>query len=510
MDAAKRIVLNTSAQYIRTIIGGIITLYSARIILHQLGTDDFGIYSLVAGVVLMLSFITNALTSTTQRYVSFYQGKGDKEQLKRIFSNSMFLHLGIGIAVVLLLSFLYIFLFDIIDVPENRINAASLVYFSVIVTLFLSFMASPLRAILISHENIVYTSIVDVLDAVLKLLIALSLASVSFDKLVYYAIMLSLVQLFNFAAFGVYCFKKYEECIWPKISHIDKGYIKDLSGFAGWNIYSMCCQVGRTQGLNIVINRMMGTAVNAAYGLAMQVSSYANFMSGALMNSIRPQIVKAEGRGEREKMLMLSELSCKYGFFLMSLVAIPCIFEMPRLLELWLGDVPDYTVMFANMYLLAIVLDKLTEGLNITNQAIGKLKIFTLWVNSGKLITVPLCYVLLKVGIAPISMAICFVAIEFISALIRLPIIKKQAGLSYKSFFINVISKLFLPTLLCVITCFTITTALQVKYRILLTLIASTVVYGMSFFLLAMQKEERVRIIRTLIPNYGKNKDIVQ
>lgn len=509
MDAAKRIVLNTSAQYIRTILGGIITLYSARIILHQLGTDDFGIYSLVAGVVLMLSFITNALTSTTQRYVSLYQGKGDKKQLKRIFSNSMFLHLGIGIAVVLLLSFFYIFLFDIIDVPRNRINAASLVYFSVIVTLFLSFMASPLRAILISHENIVYTSIVDVLDAVLKLLIALSLASVSSDKLVYYAIMLSLVQLFNFAAFGVYSFKKYEECIWPKISHIDKGYIKGLSGFAGWNIYSMCCQVGRTQGLNIVINRLMGTTVNAAYGLAMQVSSYANFMSGALMNSIRPQIIKAEGRGERGKMLILSELSCKYGFFLMSLVAFPCIFEMPRLLELWLGDVPDYTVMFANMYLMAIVMDKLTEGLNITNQAIGKLKTFTLWVNSGKLITVPLCYVLLKVGVAPISMAICFVAIEFISALIRLPIIKKQAGLSYKSFFNNVINKIFLPTLLCVITCFTITTALQVKYRILLTIIASTVVYGMSFFFFAMQREERVRIIRTIIPNYGKNKDYI-
>lgn len=510
MDAAKRIVLNTSAQYIRTILGGIITLYSARIILHHLGTDDFGIYSIVAGVVLMLSFITNALTSTTQRYVSFYQGRGDIDLLKRIFSNSMFLHLGIGIAVSILLCLLYLFLFDIIEVPENRMNAASLVYFSVIITLFLSFMASPLRAVLISHENIVYTSIVDLLDSVLKLFIALSLAKVSCDKLVYYAITLSLVQLFNFAAFGIFCYKKYEECIWPRFSHIDKGYIKDLSGFAGWNVYSMCCQVGRTQGLNIVINRLMGTVANAAYGLAIQVSSYANFMSGALMNSIRPQIVKAEGKGEREKMLFLSELSCKYGFFLMSLVAIPCIFEMPKLLELWLGDVPDYTILFTNMYLLAIVLDKLTEGLNITNQAIGKLKTFTLWVNTGKLITVPLSYMLLKIGFAPISMAICFVVIEFISALVRLPILNKQANLSYKRFFINVICKIFLPTLLCVITCFTITTALQVKYRILLTLIASTVVYSISFFLLAMQREERVRIICTIFPNYGKNKDTVQ
>ena len=247
MDAAKRIVLNTSAQYIRTIIGGVITLYSARLILHHLGTDDYGIYSLVAGVVMMLSFITNALTSTTQRFISFFQGKKDKEQMKRVFSNSMYLHLGIGFSVVFVLGILYFFLFDIIEIPEVRIKAASRVYFSVILTLFLSFMTSPLRAILIAHENIVYIYIIDLLDSVLKLLIAISLYIVCFDKLVFYAIMLITVQLFNFIAFGVFCLKKYEECIWPQIDHLDSSYLKGLSGFAGWSIYSIGCHVGRTQ-----------------------------------------------------------------------------------------------------------------------------------------------------------------------------------------------------------------------------------------------------------------------
>lgn len=505
MDAAKRIVLNTSAQYIRTIIGGVITLYSARLILHHLGTDDYGIYSLVAGVVMMLSFITNALTSTTQRFISFFQGKKDKEQMKRVFSNSMYLHLGIGFSVVFVLGILYFFLFDIIEIPEVRIKAASRVYFSVILTLFLSFMTSPLRAILIAHENIVYISIIDLLDSVLKLLIAISLYIVCFDKLVFYAIMLITVQLFNFIAFGVFCLKKYEECIWPQIDHLDSSYLKGLSGFAGWSIYSIGCHVGRTQGLNIVVNRMMGTAVNAAYGLALQVSSYANFMSGALLNSIRPQIIKAEGGGERKKMIILSELSCKYGFFLMSLVAIPCIFEMPRLLSLWLGEVPEYTVMFTDMCLLGMVVDKLTDGLNITNQAIGKLKLFTIWVNTGKLVTVPLCLLLMMMGFAPLSMAICFVVIEFISAIIRLPIINKQTGMSYSSFVRNVLIKLFIPFLFCLSICILITTFFNGEYRFVLTFATSTIFYSISFFFFAMDSNEKSRILKTVISKNGQN-----
>lgn len=505
MDAAKRIIINTSAQYVRTIIGGIITLYSARIILHCLGTDDFGIYSLVAGVVMMLSFITNALSSTTQRYVSYYQGKNNKDQVTIVLSNSIFLHLGIGLSAVLILTLFFPFLFDVINIPDIRKEAASWVYFSVIATLFLSFMTSPFRALLISHENIVFISIIDLSDAILKLFIALSLSHVSFDKLIYYGIMLSLVQLFNLIALGLFCFKRFDECVVPRCSHISFTYIKGLSHFAGWSIYTIGCQVGRTQGIAIVINRLMGTAVNAAYGLAMQVSSYANFLASALHNSIRPQIIKAEGGGEREKMLKLSELACKYGFFLMSLVAIPCIFEMPKLLGIWLGDVPPYTVLFTDMYLLAMIVDKLTDGLNITNQAIGRLKTFTLWVNTGKLLTVPVCYLLLKIGFKPLSMAICFIAIEFICALIRLPIINRQTGLSYISFAKNVILRLLSPTVLCILTCYLITYLLNSNYRLVLTFIVSAIVYTFSFYFLSMESNERTRVLKTIFPSYAKD-----
>lgn len=503
MNATERIILNTSAQYVRTIIGGILTLYSARIILRSLGTDDFGIYSLVAGVVMMLSFITNALSSTTQRYVSYYQGKSDKEQVKIVFSNSIFLHIGIGVFLIILLGLLYPFLFHIITIPGGRETAASYVYFSVIATLFLSFITSPFRAILISHENIVYISIIDLLDIILKLLIALSLSYISSDKLIYYGIMLMTVQLFNIIAFGVYCYRSYEECVLPRLSHFNKGYIKGLSGFAGWSIYTIGCQVGRTQGLNIVVNRLIGTVANAAYGLALQVSAYANFLSDALLNSLKPQIIKSEGGGDRGKMLLLTELACKYSFFLMSLVAISCLFETPRLLELWLGEVPPYTVLFTRMYILAMILDMLTYSLNIANQAIGKLKVFTICVNTGKLLTVPLSYILLKMGFPLYTMAICYITIELLSALIRLPIIKKQAGLSYGSYINNVILKIIPPLFCCLLTC-TLITIWDIQYRMIVIFITSAVVYVVSFYLFAMDRDERMRILDAVLKRKDK------
>lgn len=503
MNASKRVFVNTIAQYVRAIIGGILTLYAARVILKSLGADDFGIYSLVAGVVMMLSFITNALSSTTQRFISYYQGRDDKSEVKVVFNNSLFLHLGIGLVVVLLLGAFYPFLFHVIEVSDERTIAASYVYISVVLTLLLSFITSPFRAVLISHENIVYISIIDLLDVVLKLIIALSLQYVSYDRLVYYGIALTGVQLFNLIAFSFFCFKKYDECTQPKVSDINRTYLKGLSNFAGWSIYTIGCQIGRTQGLAIVVNRTLGTIANAAYGIGIQISSYCNFVSDALLNSLRPQIIKAEGNGERNKMLNLSLLACKYGFFLMSLVCIPCIFEAEELLTLWLGDVPNYSVGFTRMYLVAMVVDMLTYGFNITNQAVGKLKTYTLLVNTWKLLTVPICLLLLKCGISFSMLLACYVLIELMCSIIRVPVIKSQTGLSYKSFIKSVVARVTVPLVIFLLLCFIICYFVDYNFRILLTFGLSCLIYTVLFYFLGMDKQERTKIMNIILKKRG-------
>lgn len=448
MNNSQRVIVNTIAQYVRTVVNILLSLYTVRIILDTLGVVDYGIYSLVAGVTAMLAFMTNALVTTTQRYMSYYQGKGDVQKMKEVFSNSEFLHLFIGAIIVMVLLFLTPLLFNgFLNVPQERIEASKLLYVIIVVVLFVTFCTAPFRALLISHENILYISIVDIVDGILKLAFVLLLAIINYDHLIVYGLILLLVQLFNLVALGLYAFAKYEECITPKLSLLNKTYFKELSSFSGWVIYGTGCAMARTQGIAIVVNKYLSTIANASYGLGLQISGAISTVSTALLNAMRPQIVKEEGAGNHKLAMELSFILCKFSFYLMAAICIPCVVEMPRLLSLWLKEVPEYAVLFARMSLIAGLVDSLTLGLSVTNEAIGNVKQYNLVIASLKLLALPLSWFLISILYDPIYIAISFIGMELVSAFVRLPFLKKTGGLNIKKFLMNITLKELLPIL---------------------------------------------------------------
>lgn len=504
MDAKTRIIVNTSAQYIKTIVSGIITLYSSRVILSSLGVDDFGIYSLVAGVVMMLSFLTNALSSTTQRFISYYQGSGEVSKVKAALTNSLCIHAALGFVFAVLFISLTPLLFNgFLNILPNRIGAATSIYYAVIVTLFVSFLNAPYRAVLISHENIVYISVIDTLDASLKLLIALSLSWIGFDKLVYYGWALLFIQFFDLLASALFCYIKYEECTWPRLSEISKPYLRGLLSFASWNVYSLACTYGRTQGIAIVLNKFLGTVVNAAYGIGIQLSSYVNYMSESLLNAIRPQIIKAEGAKERERMFLLSEKASKFSFFLLSTLSIPCVFEMPKLLQLWLGDYPKDAVVFCQCFLLAGLVDSLSIGLHTANQAIGNLKKFALIINTAKLLTLPVSILLLYMGYDSTAVGISYVIIEFFSALLRLYVLTDD-GLNVRDYICNVFGKIIIPLSIYVLIISLIIVCVSIDKRALITFISPIIIYLPLIYLFGLEKNEQDLIHSFWIKICGK------
>ena len=491
MNASNRVIINTSAQFAKTFVSGIITLYSSRVILASLGQNDFGIYSLVAGIIAMLAFITNALSSTTQRFISYYQGN---RNLKKIFSNSVFLHLGLGLVALLVFASFIPWLFSgFLNISPDRLGAAKFVYFTVIFTLLVSFTTSPFKAVLIAHENIVFVSIIDTLDAVLKLAIALTLNYVFMDKLIYYGLMILGIQFFNFCVISLYAFKHYEECCIPRLSYFSKDYLKKLTSFASWNVYSLGCTLGRTQGLAIVLNKFLGTVANAAYGIGIQISSYVNYMSESLLNAIRPQIVKAEGEGLRERVFTLSVVASKFSFFLLSWLSIPCIFETPKLLQLWLGHPPEGAILFCRMFLLAGLVDSITMGLHIANQAIGNLKNFALIINTSKLLVLPISIIGLICGLDAICVAVAYVSMELLTALTRILILKKD-GLEVSLYFRGVFSNIIIPILLSIAINLYCINHINVSLRILFTFIISFISYPVSIYLFGLSNSERAKI----------------
>jgi len=496
MQASNRIIVNTLAQYIRTIINLVLSLYSSRLVLDILGVDNYGIYSLVAGVVGMLSFLTNSLVGSTQRFLSIYQGKGELKKLKEVFSNSLLLHIIFGLIICVILEVLTPFLFNgFLNIQTDRENAARIVYQLVVLMVYFSFIAAPYRALLVSRENIVYTSFIDVLNGVMKVVFVIILPHIPLDKLVSYGLVMLFISLFDLLSVSVYSQIKYEECIFPQIKSFSISYLKEISMFTGWVTYSTLCITARTQGLAIVLNKVMGTVANAAYGIGSQISGMVSFVSASLSNAIAPQLMTAEGGDNREHMWMLAKVMSKFSFLLLAMVGIPTMFEMQSLLELWLVEVPQDTMLFGCMFLSMNIIDMLTTGLGIANRAIGKIGLYTLVTYTPKLLILPFGWFILYQGLSVWYVFFAMIMIETICMLIRIALMKKVGGFYAKQYINDVIIKSIIPVLVssgsCLLICYTI----EGFMRFILTFLISIPLFAMASYKWALTIDEQKKIL---------------
>lgn len=499
MQPSKRIAINTIAQYVRTIINLILTLYSSRLVLSTLGVEDYGIYSLVAGIVSLLSFLTNSLVGSTQRFLSVSQGKGDRDNLKVVFGNSLLLHIILGAVITLVLESLTPFIFDgFLNIPEDRNEVAVILYQQVIWMVYISFIASPYKALLVSNENIVYTSAIDVMDGILKVVLVLALPYVSTDKLMTYGWILFAIQVFNLSAYMLYSHIKYEECVIPKLRNFNWQFIRHLSGYTGWVVYSSAVIAFRNQGLAIVLNRVMGAVINAAYGIGSQISGMLSFVSSSFNNAIAPQLMASEGKGDRERMWTLATVNSKVSFLLLSMLGIPAMFEMQELLELWLVDVPQNTVYFGCTFLLMQIVDQLSGGLGLANRAMGDIGKYTLVTYTPKLMVVPMGWLALKLGMHLLAVCGVMLFFETLCMYLRIFLLRNVPGFSPNEYCRNVIVRPLVPCIISTAVCYALIYLFSFRFRFVVTFPLSAVAFCLSAYFFAFTQDERQSIHRII------------
>lgn len=434
MNSNKRVAVNTVVQYCRTAVNACMSLYIVRVVLHVLGQEDYGIYSLVGGIVAMMGFVTNAMIVTTQRHLSYTYGKAQKGDARILFSNSMLLHLAISGILVLALLLLRnpIFSHYLVIAPQ-RLDVARMVYVLSVAMLFLSFMTAPFKALFIARENIVYMSIVDVFDCFLKLLFALLLSRVEADKLLTYACMMLVVYLVQWLAFSMYAIIRFDECR-PRMFFADRNWacIQRLMSFAGWTTYGTTAIVLRNQGFAVILNHFLcSTVVNAAYGIAQQVYSNVSVLAGAIFNAMNPQVMKAEGAGDRRRMLAMARKESKMVLCVLSVFLVPLIVEMPSVLHAWLGDkeVSVYTPLLCQCMLLALMIDQSTYGLHTAVQAIGRIRYYTLLAYTPKLLLLCIMWGMFQTGFGITGALVAYLAMEALVAMFRIPYVRYVAKL---------------------------------------------------------------------------------
>jgi Na+-driven multidrug efflux pump len=504
MKAANKVILNTGILYGRMLLTMGVSLYSTRLVLSALGNTDFGIFNLIAGIIALLSFLNTAMSTSTQRFLSYYQGLKDVVKQKQVFTNSLVLHVIISMLVIGGLEVVGLFLFDgFLNIPADRIESAKTIYHFMSLTVFFVILSVPFNASLISHENMLWVAIVSVFEALLKLGIAYFLLSVNQDKLIIYGILTALVSVVTCLLYAAFCLARYEECTLRGFFNVDKKLLHELGTFAGWNLFGSLCGVTKDQGLAVMLNMFFGTVINAAFGIANQVSGQLIFFSATMLRALNPQIMKSEGAGDRQRMLRISMMASKFGFFLLAIVAIPSIFEMNSIMALWLQNVPDNTVTFCRLVLLGSMVNQLTIGLQSAIQATGKIKRYQSVVGSILLLTLPVSYILLKLGLPAYSVLIAYAVVECLACVSRLYILRANAGLSISEYVQKVFQKELLPVTASVLSCFLVVHYFDFQYRFLITGAFSALTFLICVYF-SMEPDEK-QILNNLVFRIRKN-----
>ena len=374
-QTANRVIKNTGYLYAKMAITMFVSLYTTRLILNSLGASDFGIYNIVGGAIAMLGFLNVAMASATQRFMSYSEGEGNKEKQKYIFNISCVLHFGISLLIALILLIAgWFFFHGILNIPENRIFAAQVVYCSLIVSTVFTVMNVPYDAVMNAHENMRYYAIVGVVESFLKLAVAFACVYTKGDKLIVYGMLMAAIPLITLTIMKLYCHRHYEECVIKPVKFYDKKLMREMTSFAGWSLAGSMGGILGNYGNGIVLNSFWGTILNAALGIANQLNGMLMVFSNSMLKALAPVIVKTEGGGEHEKMLEYSFTGCKFSFLLFSLFCLPCFVEAPYILKLWLRDYPDWTVAFVRFQIVRTLMEQTYTTLGTSLNATGNIK----------------------------------------------------------------------------------------------------------------------------------------
>ena len=305
---------------------------------------------------------------------------------------------------------------------------------------------------------------------------------------------LLLINLFNLGAFSIYSHVRYTECVFPRLRHFRLSYVKELSAYTGWVVYSTLCIALRTQGLAVVLNRGLGTAINAAYGIGSQISGMVSFISASFNNAIAPQLMAAEGGGNREHMWLLAKVESKFSFLLLAMVGIPTMFEMRSLLEIWLVEVPPATMLFGCMFLSMQIVDMLTTGLGLANRAIGRIGLYTMIISTSKLLVLPLGWFALDAGMPLWVIAAMMIGVEVFCMLLRIPLLLGERGFRAGEYCRDVLLRTLPPVVMGVAVCSAICVGLDFPFRFLLTYLVSIPLFAGVAYRWSLTEAERGKV----------------
>lgn len=504
----KRIAKNTMLLYIRMMFIMLVQLYTSRVILNTLGVVDYGIYNVVGGMVAMFNFLNMAMTASTQRYITFEIGRGNSYRLKQVFVTSVNIHVIISIAVIILTETIGLwFMSEKMVIPEERYYAALWVFHISVITLVVQIMSVPYNSAIIAHEKMSAFAYITVLEVTLKLFVVYLLTIWNADRLILFALLIAIIQIMIRFCYTCYCTRHFNETKYNWC--YDKTLFTEMLSFAGWNLWGQLSAVLFSQGINMLLNVFFGPVVNAARAVSVQVQNAIMQFSMNFQMALNPQITKTYATGQFGEMHKLIIRSSKFTFLLLFILCLPVFVETPIILELWLKNVPDYTVIFLRIIIITMIIDATANPLMISASATGSVKIYQTIIGGILLTILPISYIVLRLGAAPWSVFIVHLTVCIVAYITRLIIIRPMILLSIRRFAKEVVLRCLLVALSAMVL--PLVVHMYVGKNVtssLIIILVSILMSSLCSFYIGLDRHERIVVIdktKDIIRKFSKN-----
>lgn len=414
------IVKNTILLYARMLFMLVIGLYTSRVLLTTLGVEDFGLYNVVGGVIILTNVLTVSVSSAGIRFITYYLGKDDLGSMKNLFGNLLTVYITLAVIVLFLGETIGLWLvMEKLSIPAERYVACMWVYQLSIAAAMINIVSLPYNSIIIAHEKMSVFAFITFFDVILKLLIVYVTLVISYDKLIVYALLILLIQFFDRMVYGVYCTRKFAEVHVRPI--FDKDIIKQIVSYSLWAMIGGVGYMGYTQGLNILLNIFFGPVVNAARAISVQVETKSRSFSESFQLAVKPQIIKNYASGNLERVRELMVMDSKFSFYLIFLIALPISFNINMILSWWLVEVPHWTDEFVMITFAITAIRVLADPLFQVIHAEGHIRNFQIAEGGTLIMILPVCYILMKYyHVSPIVPYFALFVIELIAQCVRI------------------------------------------------------------------------------------------
>ncbi|RHJ49820.1 hypothetical protein [Bacteroides sp. AM10-21B] len=493
MGVNKKIINNAFYLYLRMFLLMCISFYTSRVVLEVLGVEDFGIYNVVGGLVILLSFLNNTLITSSQRFLSYEMGRGGN--VSQCFAACFFIVIVLSFAIVLICETVGLwYVNNKMIIPESKLEIAKIVFHISVLSVFFSTLRTPFVSLVISYEDMSPFAVISVLEALLKLIFVLFLKNpyVYKNSLIYYALSLCLISFLITVAYILYCRRRYCSIV-HMFKKVEKGRVTEISRFAGWNILSMLSDIGVPQGINLLINGFGGVVLNAAMGIANQVTNAVYGLVSSFQMAFRPQIVKLYSAKCNDELNSLINTASKISLFLMLYLAIPFLIRTKELMDIWLKEYPQSAVSFSQLMILAFVIESVCGPLWMTIQATGKIKVYQILTISLSIFFLLSSYFLLKIGLAPITVLYNRIVLSLLFFLLQFLYLRKLFDFSAGRYCKNLFFNLIIGVMAFFVTYYICHSFMCLQY-IITTFLLSTVITTLMIFVFGLTSQEKTYV----------------